>query len=174
MSKTKMKLGSIGLATLTLLALGGAAGLAQRHLMIASAARPEVKIQLSGTVERDKDLVPVEKAQLVKQGEILDWTIKSENAGNGAALEYKAVGRIPAGTIFVAGSAKAEASAKVAYSIDGGKTYSDNPMVDEQQLDGSVRKVAAPVSLYTNVRYEWADPLAPGGHVSASYKVRVK
>jgi len=37
-----------------------------------------------------------------------------------------------------------------------------------------IKKVAAPVNMYTNVRYEWLDPLAPGGHVSASYKVRVK
>jgi len=27
--------------------------------------------------------------------------------------------------------------------------------------------------MYTNVSYQWADPLAPGGHVNASYKVRV-
>ena len=29
-------------------------------------------------------------------------------------------------------------------------------------------------NMYTNVSYQWADPLAPGGHVIASYKVRVK
>jgi hypothetical protein len=34
--------------------------------------------------------------------------------------------------------------------------------------------VAAPVSMYTEVRYEWSDALAPGGKLSASYKVRVK
>jgi uncharacterized repeat protein (TIGR01451 family) len=169
-----MKLGSIGLAVLCLFALGAVAGFAQRHFAIAAAARPEVKVFLAAAVERDNTLVPVEKAQLVKQGEILDWTINSENAGGAAALEYKTVSRIPAGTTFIAGSAKAEGSSKVAYSIDGGKTFSAAPVIDEKQADGSIKKVAAPVSMYTNVSYQWADPLAPGGHVTASYKVRVK
>lgn len=175
MLKSKTNLGSKALAVLCLLALGGVAVLAQRqHMMIAAALRPEVKINLSAAVERDNGLVPVEKAQIVKQGEVLDWTIDSANAGNGPALNYKAVSRIPAGTSFIAGSAKGEGAAKVVYSIDGGKTYSINPMIDEKQADGSIKKVPAPVSLYTHVRYEWADPLAPGGHVAASYKVRIK
>lgn len=174
MPNPKMKLGSIGLAVLCLLALGGVVGFAQRHFALAAVARPEVKVLLAAAVERDNKLVPVEKAQLVKAGEILDWTISSENSGGAPALEYKTVSRIPAGTSFVAGSAKAEGSTKVAYSIDGGKSYSAAPMIDEKQADGSIKKVAAPVSMYTNVSYQWADPLAPGGQVTASYKVRVK
>ena len=43
-----------------------------------------------------------------------------------------------------------------------------------KQADGSVKRVAAPISMYTDIRYEWADPLAQGGKLSASYKVRVK
>ena len=169
------KIGSFVFAACCLIALGSVAGLAQRHFMSAEAvARPEIKVQLAAVVERDNDLVPVEKANLVKQGETLDWTITSENSGNAAAQDYKAVGRIPAGTSFVAGSAKVEGQAKVVYSIDGGKSFSTTPTVPEKQVDGTVKQVAAPASMYTNVRYEWADPLAPGGRVSASYKVRVK
>ena len=174
MPNPKIKLGSIGLAVMCLFALGAVAGFAQRHFAIAAAGRPEVKVLLAAAVERDNTLVPVEKAKLVKAGEILDWTINSENAGGAAALEYKTVSRIPAGTTFVAGSAKAEGSSNVAYSIDGGKTFSAVPVIDEKQADGSIKKVAAPVSMFTNVSYQWADPLVPGGHVTASYKVRVK
>jgi uncharacterized repeat protein (TIGR01451 family) len=174
MPTLKSKFGSFMFAVFCLLALGSVAGFAQRHFMAAAVARPEIKIELAAVVERDNDLVPVEKANIVKQGETLDWTIKSENSGAAAAIDYKTVGRIPAGTTFVAGSAKVEGSAKVVYSLDGGKSYAANPTVDEKQADGSVKKVSAPVSMYTNVRYEWADPLAPGGHVTASYKVRVK
>jgi uncharacterized repeat protein (TIGR01451 family) len=171
-----MKLGSIGLAILCLFALGAVAGFAQRHFAVASAIapRPEVKVLLAAAVERDNALVPVEKANLVKTGEILNWTISSENVGGAPAMEYKSVSHIPAGTSFVAGSAKAEGSSKIAFSIDGGKTYSALPQIDEKQADGSIKKVAAPVSMYTDVSYQWADPLAPGGHVTAAYKVRVK
>jgi uncharacterized repeat protein (TIGR01451 family) len=174
MPKLKAKIGSFTFAAVCLLALGSVAVIAQRHFLAAVVARPEIKVELAAVVERDNAALPVDKVTVVRQGEILDWTINSENSGTAAAIDYKAVGRIPAGTSFVAGSAKVDGSAKVVFSLDGGKSYAVNPTVDEKQTDGSTKKVAAPVSMYTNVRYEWADPLAPGGHVSAAYKVRVK
>ncbi len=176
MMKSKKTFSAPLMAVLTLL-IAGAAGFAQRHLIIANAARliskPDVKVQLAAAVERDAALVPLDKAAAVKPGEILDWTIMSENSGNAAALEYKAVGHIPRGTTFVADSAKAD-GARAVYSIDNGKSFSAQPMIEVPQADGSVKQVAAPVSMYTEIRYEWADPLAQGGKLSASYKVRVK
>ena len=67
MPNPKMKVGSIGLAVLCLLALGAVVGFAQRHFAIAAAARPEVKVLLAAAVERDNTLVPVEKANSSKQ-----------------------------------------------------------------------------------------------------------
>lgn len=172
MMKSKKRFSALLMAVLTLM-VAGAAGFAQRHFMLANAARPEVKMQLSAAVERDSALVALDKTTVVKPGEILDWTITSENSGNAPALEYKTVGHIPQGTTFVADSAKAE-GAKTVYSIDGGKSYSAQPTIEVKQADGSVKRVPAPVSMYTEIRYEWADPLAQGGKLSASYKVRVK
>jgi uncharacterized repeat protein (TIGR01451 family) len=174
MFNPKTKLGSFIFAATCLLALGSVAVFAQHKFMTAAVARPEVKVALAAVVERDNGFVPVEKANLVKQGETLDWTITSENSGQAPALDYKSVGQIPPGTSFVAGSAKVEGSAKIVYSIDRGKSYSANPTVAEKQADGTVKQVPAPVSMYTHVRYEWADPLVPGGHLSASYKVHVQ
>ena len=130
-------------------------------------------MELSGTVERESGAVPLEKATVVNPGEILDWTITSENSGNAAAIEYKTVGHIPRGTTFVADSAQAD-GARTVFSIDGGKSYSAQPTLEEKQADGSVKRVLAPISMYTEIRYEWSDPLAQGGKLSASYKVRVK
>ena len=172
MLKSKKKLSALLMAVLTLM-VAGAAGFAQRHYMLANAAKPEVNVKLAGAVERDSKLMPLDKSTVVNPGEILDWTINAENSGNSAALEYKAVGHIPRGTEFVAGSAKAD-GAKTVFSIDGGKSYSPQPMIEEKQPDGSVKRVPAPSSMYTEVRYEWADPLAQGGKLSATYKVRVK
>ena len=171
MLKSKKKFVAIG-ATLSLFLLGAGA-FAQKHFMLASALRPDVKVQLSGSVKRESANVPLEKSTVVNPGEILDWTMTSENNGNAPALNYKAVGHVPRGTEFVAGSAKAEGATAV-YSIDGGKTYSPQPTVEEKQADGSMKRVPAPMSMYTDVRYEWADPLAQGGKLSASYQVRVK
>src|SRR3982074_1401654 len=115
---------SLPVIALSLLILGSAAAFAQKRFMILRSGRPVVKVVLSGTVERDDTKVPVEKAALVKSGEILDWTIMSVNEGNATARRDKAVEKIPAGTQFVAGSANADGSAAVTFSIDNGKSFS--------------------------------------------------
>ncbi len=165
---------TLPVVALCLLIIGSAAAFSQRNLMMLRTGRPEVKVVLSGTVERNDAKIPVEKASIVKSGEVLDWTIMSVNEGNAPASQYNAVVKIPAGTQFVAGSASAEGSATVVFSIDNGKTFSPAPTIDERQTDGSIKKVAAPLSMYTQVRYEWADPLNEGQTVKASYKVRLK
>jgi uncharacterized repeat protein (TIGR01451 family) len=173
MNRLKKRWGAGPLVALCLVAAFGAAAFAQRQIG-AKGGRPEVKVELSGTVERGGASLSLDKVENVKPGEILDWQIVSSNDGTGAARDYKAVGHIPAGTAFVQGSAAAEGGSTVTYSIDGGKTFSTQPVVEERQADGSVKQVTAPVSMYTEVRYEWSDALAAGGKLSASYKVRVK
>ncbi|MFN2576480.1 MAG: hypothetical protein ABR607_02190 [Pyrinomonadaceae bacterium] len=172
MLKSKKKLAVIGAATLSLL-LVGAATFAQKHFVLSNALRPQVKMQLFGSVQRESARVALDKTTVVNSGEILDWTMTSENEGNAPALEYKTVGHIPHGTELVPGSAKAD-GAKPVFSIDGGKTFSPQPMIEEKQADGSSKRVPAPASMYTEIRYEWADPLVQGGKLSATYKVRVK
>jgi uncharacterized repeat protein (TIGR01451 family) len=153
--------------------LGSAAAFAQKRFMIIRTARPEVKVVLSGSVERDKKLISLDESVTVKSGEIMNWAITSMNEGNAPAREYKAVGVIPSGTQLVAGSVSADGSAKVTYSIDNGKSFSAQPTIEEKQPDGSTKKVPAPTSMYTQIRYEWADPLNEGAKLSAFYKVRL-
>ena len=173
MNRLKNRRAAAPLLALCLVALVGGAALAQRQLK-AAAGRPEIKVELAGSVERGGARLALDQVDHVKPGEILDWQIVSSNEGTGAARDYKAVGHIPAGTVLVAGSAAAESGSTVTYSIDGGKTFSTQPVIEERQPDGAVKRVPAPVSMYTEVRYEWSDALAPGGKLSASYKVRVK
>ena len=173
MKTSKKYTTTLPLIALSLLILGSAAGFAQNKFMMLRTGRPVVKVMLSGTVERDNARVPVEKAAMVKSGETLNWTITSVNEGNASANEYSAVARIPAGTQFVAGSASAEQSAAVTFSVDNGKSFSALPTVDQRQADGTVKKVPAPLSMYNQVRYTWATPLNEGNTVNASYKVRV-
>ena len=173
MNRLRNRRAAAPLLALCVVALVGGAAFAQRQLK-AAAGRPEIKVELAGSVERGGARLALDKVEDVKPGEILDWQIVSSNEGTGAARDYKAVGHIPAGTVLVAGSAAAESGSTVTYSIDGGKTYAAQPIVEERQADGSVKRVPAPVSMYTEVRYEWSDAFAPGGKLSASYKVRVR
>ena len=73
----------------------------------------------------------------------------------------------------MADSAQADA-AVVTFSLDGGKTFSKQPMIEEKQADGSVKQVPAPVDMYTQVRFEAERPLNAGEKFDAFYSVRVK
>jgi hypothetical protein len=159
----------------TLVATCAVGAFAQKQLAARNAGgHPEVKVTLSGAVARGDEQIALDKAGAVHPGDILNWKITSANEGDGAAREYKTVAHVPAGTSLVAGSATAEYSAQVSYSIDNGKSFSAQPVIEEKQADGTVKRVAAPISMYTEVRYEWSDPLAAGATLNASYKVRVK
>jgi uncharacterized repeat protein (TIGR01451 family) len=170
--KTKKRLSVALVAGLMLLVATGA-GIAQRHYLLANAARPEVKVSLIGSVERDSKVMTLDKATAVRPGEVLTWTVDAENVGNAPALKYQAVTQVPRGTEYVKDSAQAE-GATALYSIDGARSFSPQPMIEQKQADGSVKLTPAPVSMYTSIRYEWANPLAQGARVTASYKVRVK
>jgi uncharacterized repeat protein (TIGR01451 family) len=135
--------------------------------------RPLIKLSLTGAVERDSKLVSVEKAGAVTPGEVVNFTMNSVNEGSAAALEYRATGQIPKSAIFVLGSAQSEGAA-VTYSIDEGQKFSTTPMINEKQADGTIKKVPAPVWMYTQLRFEWTGPLAADGKNVASYQVRVK
>jgi uncharacterized repeat protein (TIGR01451 family) len=175
MNTLKRKFRMLPVVALALVVAGGVAALAQRQLASGgSEGRPEVKIVLAGAVERGDDSVPLDKVESVKPGEVLRWNLTSTNEGAGAARDYKAVGDIPQGTAFIPGSASAERGSTVTYSIDGGKTFSTQPIIEERQADGTVKRTPAPAAMYTQVRYEWKDELASGGRLGASYKVRVK
>jgi uncharacterized repeat protein (TIGR01451 family) len=173
MKKIKKYASTLPIVALCVVVLGSAVAVSQKKFMMLRSGRPQVKVMLAGLVERDNATVPVEKAEMVKSGEIMDWTITSVNEGNAPASEYKAVGKVPAGTQFVAGSAKADGPVVFTYSIDNGKSFSLTPTVDERQADGSIKKVAAPVSMYNQIRYEWSTPLSEGAKLNASYKVRL-
>ena len=173
MIRLKKKLGAAPLLALAAVVLIGGAAVAPRQLKSAG-GRPEGKVELTGSVERAGQRLSLERVENVKPGEVLDWQITSSNDGNAEARDYKTIGHIPEGTTYVAGSAAAESGSNVTYSIDGGKTFSSQPIIEERQPDGTVKRVAAPVSMYTEVRYEWSDALAAGGKLTASYKVRVR
>jgi uncharacterized repeat protein (TIGR01451 family) len=135
---------------------------------------PMMKVSLTGTVERNKKLHKVGNKEVVNPGEVIKWNLSSVNEGNADAAGFRTTAKIPEGTVFVAGSATGDSSPNVSYSIDGGKTYSPQPMIEERQNDGSVKEVAAPVSMYSNIQFQWDGSLSAGNKVEAFYQVSVK
>jgi uncharacterized repeat protein (TIGR01451 family) len=136
--------------------------------------RPDVKITLTANVERDNKLKAIDAKTIVSPGEKIHWNVVSKNEGNANAEGFKTVVKVPEGTSFVSGTARGDASANVTYSIDGGKSFTEQPMVDEKQIDGTVKKVPALVSTYTNIQFQWESSLAAGNYLAAEYQVQVK
>lgn len=161
-------------ATLALSAIGVFAAQNSTIKQVFNFDRPEVSVAIGGFVNRDGQTLSLAKTDSVRTGEVIDWSIDSKNDGTAAAENYKVVGQIPEGTVFVQGSIRGDQSPAVKYSIDGGKTFSAEPLIDEKQPDGSVRKVPAPISMYTQIRFEWKQSLSAKSSLGVSYRVRVK
>ncbi len=136
-------------------------------------ARPDVKVNMSAIVTRNEKDVSVLDVRAVHAGEILVWNLESVNEGSASANNYQVVGQIPAGTAYVAESAQSAGKAEVTFSING-KNFAKQPLIDEKQADGSTKKVPAPVSLYTHLKFELISPLAAGQKFQSTYRVRVK
>ncbi|HEX3550913.1 MAG TPA: hypothetical protein VHT53_11080 [Candidatus Elarobacter sp.] len=142
-----------------------------------ASAKPIVSLKLTGSlVSRSSDgrttLTPIEKAQL-KAGDEIEYDIVAANGGDSPALRLVPVGRIPAGTAYVEGSAKA-AHAHAEFSLDGGKTWSAVPTVKVRAADGTMVVKKADPSLYTAVRFVTDGAIAAHASSAYSYEVRVK
>lgn len=135
--------------------------------------RPDVRITLGVALQKGSNFVPV-PAEPLTPGTVLQWTITSINSGDREADQYAATAHIPEGMTIVPGSATSANPASVMYSIDDGKTFAAVPMIEVKQADNSTKQVPAPSTAYTEVRYQWSDPLPAGQTYVASYKVRVK
>jgi len=80
---------------------------------------------------------------------------------------------IPAGLRYTAGSAKADrADVAILYSIDGGQSYSAEPMIDAD-VDGKREQHAAPSDMYTHVRWTVRGDVAKGAQLRAVYDAQV-
>lgn len=142
-----------------------------------ASAKPSVTLKLTGSlVAKDAvghtTLTPVEHAQ-PKSGDEIQYDIVAANGGTSPALRLVPVGRVPAGTVYVDGSAKA-ARAHPEFSLDGGKTWSASPTVQVRKPDGTMVTKKADPSLYTSVRFVTDGAIAPKQSGAYSYEVRVK
>lgn len=146
-------------------------------LPLIASAKPSVTLKLSGSIvgkaaDGRPTLTPVEETA-PKSGDEIEYDIAASNAGTTPALHLVPVGKIPAGTAYVAGSAKG-AAAHAEFSLDNGKTWSATPTVTVKDSNGATVVKRADPSLYTAVRFVSDGALAPHRSAVYSYEVRVK
>jgi uncharacterized repeat protein (TIGR01451 family) len=153
------------------------AALLLASLVSVAQAKPVVTLKLSGLLVEHQtngaeQLVPVEKAVL-KPGDEVRYVIVASNNGTDSARHLISVGRIPAGTVYEAGSASARDGAQAEFSLDGGKTWSPAPTVKVHTPNGDVVKKADP-STFTAVRWLSAKPLPAKSAFTFAYAVELK
>ena len=109
----------------------------------------------------------------VLPGDTVRYHLLFTNVSAGAVHGIVVDNPIPAGLRYSAGSAKADrADVAVLFSIDGGKSYSAEPMVDVE-VDGRHEQHAAPAEMYTHVRWAVRGDVAKGAQIRAEYDAQV-
>lgn len=137
----------------------------------AQAQRQPVVATLTGEVERDGKSISAEDVR-VQPGEIITYRVAVSNVSSTPKSNLHIDGPVPQGTQFVGNSVDA-GGARVLYSIDGGRTFSERPTV-KKVVGGVERDVPAPASDFTTVRFVWDGSLSPGQVRNASYRTRVR
>jgi uncharacterized repeat protein (TIGR01451 family) len=104
--------------------------------------------------------------------DVLRYTLTFTNPEGRELRNVVFTNPIPGGLVLVAGSVNTSAPASVAYSIDGGATYAEQPIVTVTENGRTVRRPADPSS-YTHIRWTVTADVAPNARVTAEYQVRV-
>ena len=148
-------------------------------------SRPQVELRLVAEqkqTQKDtqgKDIVSWKELKgnvTVQPGDVLRYAVMANNKGNAPAQDLAIVQPIPRGTVYVLNSAAAadEGSIVLNYSIDGGKTYSANPMITVKMANGQVMEIPAPAEAYSHIQVKFNRQLAKGEVARATYQVAVR
>ncbi|MEM9805300.1 MAG: hypothetical protein AAF959_08460 [Cyanobacteria bacterium P01_D01_bin.56] len=184
-----MKRWFVGLSALALMGaaplVGGEPVRAQlievKEAIVESIFRPEVKLTLGAekqVVKKDaqgfetKTWDVLEGRVTVEPGDVLRYTVDGSNSGDVDAANLQITQPIPANTLYSIGSATG--STEITYSIDNGKSFVVQPMVEVPLPDGTVKLEPAPAEAYTHVQWSFGEALGSAENVKVSYEVTVQ
>lgn len=145
----------------------------------ANDATPRVAIEVRVEQEqvrrddRGREIVERNPVTTAQPGDLLVYTLRAANTGEGPALNPRIEDPIPRGTVLVPDAFEDSGRPSEA-SLDGGRTWQPFPAVvtvDDGQ--GKPRLVPASPETYTHLRWVLAGPLMPGDTREVSFKVRV-
>lgn len=152
--------------------------------LVQAILRPEVKLNLVAqkqviTVDEKtgRQIVTwkgLEDGAIVQPGDLLQYVVSGNNAGEAAAKNLVVTQAIPQAMIYVLQSAQSNNGAEITYSIDNGETFVTNPTIEETLPDGTVAQQPAPAEAYTHIRWKFSQLIAPEDGVKAVYQVKVR
>lgn len=115
----------------------------------------------------------IDDGAVVNPGDILRYTINSQNPGATVANDLTITQPIPEKMIYELDTATSENQAEVAYSIDNGETFVAEPTITIETENGETIEQPAPAETYTHIRWQFGS-LAPTEDLAATYEVQVQ
>jgi uncharacterized repeat protein (TIGR01451 family) len=111
-------------------------------------------------------------AQILLNGDVVRYRLTFTNVTDVDARGVAFVDPVPDGLLYVDKSATADREdARIDFSIDGGGSYAEQPLIVET-VDGERVERPAPPDTYTHIRWTVAGPVAPGEQVTAQFDAR--
>jgi len=110
---------------------------------------------------------------IVHPGDVLRYTLTGENTSDRPIKNLTLNPPIPQGMVYVLKSANFPSNAKITYSIDGGRSFVENPTIKLTLPNGKVETKPAPATAYTHIRVKL--PLvAAKTTVKVTYQTQVR
>lgn len=113
---------------------------------------------------------------VVQPGDVLRYVVTGENKSDRPVKNLTISQPIPKGMVYKLKSAtvNANAGAKITYSIDGGRSFVDNPTVKVTLTNGKVETQSAPATVYTHIRWNFGTSVPAKTTVKGTYEVQVR
>jgi len=151
---------------------------------IAQNRQPQGAVQLRLDVEKQvvaqdqqgkqvKTWVALKGQATVTPGDVLRYTLSAENKSDRPIKNLNLDQPIPRGMRYILKSAIVPDNGKITYSIDGGRTFVDNPTVKVTLPNGAVELRPAPANAYSNIRI-LIPSLAAKSTLKATYQTQVR
>ncbi|MEH2165709.1 MAG: hypothetical protein V7K41_03340 [Nostoc sp.] len=116
---------------------------------------------------------PLKGQVVVRPGDVLRYTLSGENKSDRPVKNLTFNQPIPKGMVYVLNSTNVAKNAKVIYSIDGGRSFVENPTIKVTLPGGKVETKPAPATAYTHIRLQ-IPSLAAKTTVKATYQTQVR
>ncbi|MBE9036748.1 hypothetical protein [aff. Roholtiella sp. LEGE 12411] len=110
---------------------------------------------------------------VVQPKDVLRYTLSGENKSDRQLQNLTLNQPIPQGMLYVLKSANITNNGKITYSIDGGRSFMENPTIKVTLSNGKVETKPAPASVYTHIRL-LIPSVAAKTTVKATYQTQVR
>lgn len=128
---------------------------------------------MAGDARHDEAIAHGMDRNALLPGDVVLYRLTFTNTTGAPVRNVEFKDPLPAGLRYVAGSASADREdVSIAYSIDGGRTYSAQPMIEET-VNGEKLVRRAPAKMYTHVRWLVTGWVQPGTEVTAEFRARL-